>query len=196
MVLLSVAATVVIAVAAVQAGAIGTDLHIRGESTFCLSPEAARALAEQKVEMEPIAPATASGTCVTLPGAGTMAPDITSADIPLTGGMRFTGAGHRLDVTNLRGHVRIGEGSTSADLAKDQEPATNVDFVHWPVSLSRVSLTPTTASMKNNPVTLTPEGTAAFTRAFGAGPTPDGTPLFLFEGKGELSNPFRGSAKP
>lgn len=195
-VLLSCAAAVVIAVAAVQAGAIGTDLHVRGESTFCLTPEAARTLAEQGVVVEPIAPATASGTCLTLPGAGTLAPDVTSADVPLTGGMRFTGGGHRLEVTGLRGHVRFGAGSTSADLAQDGGPVTNVDFVHWPISLSRVSMTPTTVSMKDNPVTLTAEGTAAFVRAFGAGPTAGNAPLWLFEGKGELSNPFRSAAKP
>ncbi|MEV6735104.1 MULTISPECIES: HtaA domain-containing protein [unclassified Streptomyces] len=196
LILLSVAATAIAAVAAVQAGAIGSAFQIRGTNTFCLAPEAARTLTEQKVEVEPIAPATASGTCVTLQGTGTLAPDVTSGEGTLTGGMRFTGGGHRLEVTNLQGHVRFGEGSTSADLAQDGGPVTNVDFAHWPISLSRVSMTPTTASMKDNPVTLTDKGTAAFVHAFGAGPTPGNTPLWSYEGKGELSNPFRSPAKP
>lgn len=196
LILLSLAATVITVVAGVQAGAIGTDLRVRGDAIFCLTPEAAAALAEQAVQVEPIAPATASGTCLTLPGAGTMAPDVTSVDIPLTGGMRFTGGGHQLDVTNLRGSASLGAGSTTADVAQDGGPATNVDFVHWPISLSRVSITPTTVSMKDNPVKLTADGTAAFVRAFGAAPTPGDTPLFLFEGKGGLSNPFRNPAKP
>ncbi|MEU9178407.1 HtaA domain-containing protein [Streptomyces sp. NPDC048550] len=195
-ILLSVAATVIAAVAAVQAGAIGSAVQIRGTNTFCLTPEAARTLAEQKVEVEPIAPATASGTCVSMQGTGTIAPDVTSGDGTLTGGMRFTGGGHRLDITNLQGHIRFGEGSTTADLAQDGGPLTNIDFLHWPISLSRVSMTPTTASMKDNPVTLTAKGTAAFTRAFGASPTPGNTPLWRYEGKGELTNPFRSPAKP
>lgn len=195
-VLLSLAATVTIAVAAVQAGAIGTDLHVRGKSIFCLTPEAAQALAAKDIKLLPIAPATTSGNCVTQPGDGTMSPDVTSADIPLAGGIRFESAEHRLDVTNLRGHVRIGQGSTSADVAQDSGAAKNIDFLHWPISLSRVSLTPTTASMKDNPVTLTAAGVAAFTRAFGGSPTSGDAPLFMFEGKGELTNPFGALPKP
>lgn len=196
LILLSVGAAVIAAVAAVQAGAIGSAVPIRGTNTFCLTSEAARTLAEQKVGVEPIAPATASGNCVTLRGTGSLAPDVTSGEGTLTGGVRFTGGGHRLDVTNLQGHIRFGEGSTTADLAQDGGPVANVDFLHWPISLGRVSMTPTTASMKDNPVTLTAAGTAAFARAFGAGPTPGNTPLWLYEGKGELSNPFRSPAKP
>ncbi|MGW7103830.1 HtaA domain-containing protein [Streptomyces sp. NPDC054838] len=184
------AAAVVLGVGAVQAGAIAADLNLRGAGTFCLSPETARSLATQEVTLEAIAPATARGTCVTMPGTGTLAPDLTGGEVPLEGGMRFKGAGHRLDITKMSGHVRLGEGYNTADVAVDGETAANFDIAHWPVSMSRVSFTPTTVSMKDNPLTLTDAAKKAFAKAFGASPTAEGAPLFLFTGQAEITNPF------
>ncbi len=196
LVVLSITGAVVLGLGAVQAGALAANLHLRGEGTFCLSPEAARNLAAKRVTLEAIAPATVDGTCVTMPGAGTLAPDLTGGEVPLEGGMRFQGAGHRLDITHMSGHVRINEGYNTADVAVDGGPAANLDIAHWPVSVSRVSITPTTVSMKDNPLTLTDAAKGAFTKAFGAGPTADGEALFLFTGKAEITNPFGGVPKP
>ncbi|MFF4369469.1 hypothetical protein [Streptomyces sp. NPDC001594] len=187
---LSTAAVVAVGVAAVQAGAIAADLSLRGTGTYCLSPEAVRTLAVQGVTLEAIAPATVDGTCLSMPGAGTLARDLSGGEVPLEGGMRFSGAGHRLDITNSIGHARIGEGNNTADVAVDDEAATNVDFIHWPLSVSRVSFTPTSVSIKDNPVTLTDAANTAFTKAFGASPTAEGEPLFFFTGQAEITNPF------
>ncbi|MFD9333142.1 HtaA domain-containing protein [Streptomyces sp. NPDC060028] len=196
LVVLSITAAVALGVGAVQAGAIAGSLNLRGKGTFCLSPEAARNLAARSVTFEAIAPATVDGTCVTMPGAGTLAPDLTGGEVPLEGGMRFQGSGHRLDITRMSGHVRLNEGYNTADVAVDGGPAANLDIAHWPVSMSRVSMTPTTVSMKDNPLTLTDAAKAAFAQAFGAGPTAEGQALFLFTGKAEITNPFGGLSRP
>ncbi|MEU9097337.1 HtaA domain-containing protein [Streptomyces sp. NPDC048361] len=195
-VVLVLAATSVLGIAAVQAGAIGADLPLRGSGTFCLSPNAERTLTAQNVTLKAIAPATSTGRCVTLPGAGNLSPNLSGGEMPLKGGMRFTGSDHRLDVTNLHIHIKIGEGSTSADVAQDGAPATHVDFFHYPVSLDRVSFTPTTVDTTNIPLKLTAPGAAAFTNAFGTGTTAAHDPLFLFDGHAQVTNPLGGIPKP
>ncbi|MFD9409373.1 HtaA domain-containing protein [Streptomyces sp. NPDC059989] len=195
-VVLALAATAAFGITAVQAGAIGADLPLRGSGTFCLSPNAERTLAAQNVTLEAIAPATSTGNCVTLPGAGNLSPDLSGGEMPLQGGMRFTGSQHRIDVTNLHIHIKIGEGSTSADIAQDGAPATHVDFFHYPVSLDKVSFTPTTVDTKNIPLKLAAPGAAAFTNAFGAGTTAAHDPLFLFDGHAQVTNPFGSLPKP
>ncbi len=194
--LLALAAAAILGATAVEAGAIGSDLPLRGTGTFCLSQEAADALATQGVTLEATALATASGNCVTLPGAGTLSPDLTGGELPLQGGMRFATPGHRLDVTNLRIHVHIDEGSTSADVSQDGAPATTIDLFHYPVSLGRVSFTPTTVDTRNIPLTLTTPATAAFTDTFGDSPVAAGAPLFIFDGHAEVTNPLSGFGKP
>ncbi|MFJ6798903.1 HtaA domain-containing protein [Streptomyces sp. NPDC091268] len=195
-VVLALAATAALGTAAVQAGAIGAELPLRGSGTFCLSPNAERTLAAQNVTLEAIAPATSTGKCVTLPGAGNLSPDLSGGEIPLQGGMRFTGAEHRLDVTNLRIHINLGEGSTSADVAQDGATATHIDFFRYPVSLDRVSFTPTTVDTTNIPLKLTAPGAAAFTNAFGTGTTQAHDPLFLFDGHAQVTNPLGGLPRP
>lgn len=187
---LSIAAAITLGAAAVQAGAIAANLNLRGKGTYCLSPGAARNLAAQGITLEAIAPATVAGTCLTMPGTGTVARDLSGGEVPLEGGMRFSAPGHRLDITNSIGHVRVGEGNNTADIAVDGGAATNVDFIHWPLSMSRVSFTPTSASLKDNPVTLTDAAKASFSKAFGASPTAQGEPLFFFTGQAEITNPF------
>ncbi|MEV7729180.1 hypothetical protein AB0P15_31295 [Streptomyces sp. NPDC087917] len=187
---LCMALTAVLGVTAVQAGAVDVDLKVKGKGVFCLAPAARRALAANGVTLEPIAPATGSGDCVTLPGTGTLKPDLTGGELPLEGGMRFSGAGHRLEATHLVIHVRLGEGSTSADIAQDGAAPTGVSLFHYPIARSSVSLTPTSVTVKDTPLALTAPGTAAFTQAFGSSPTSDGNPLFLFDGNAEIINPF------
>ncbi|OEJ35229.1 hypothetical protein [Streptomyces subrutilus] len=197
LVVLSITAAVALGVATVQAGAIAADVNVRGKGAYCLSSDAARNLTAQGVTLEAVAPATIDDTCVTMPGAGTVAPDLTGGQVPLEGGMRFTSAtGHHLDITHMIGHVRIGEGYNTADVAVDNEAAVNLDIAHWPVSMSRVSITPTTASMKDIPLTLTADARAAFIRAFGASPTAKDEPIFLFTGQGAITNPFSQLPKP
>nr|BFD89201.1 hypothetical protein KitaXyl93_05610 [Kitasatospora sp. Xyl93] len=179
-----------------QAGAIGADLPIRGSGTFCLSPNAEHTLAAQNVTLEAIAPATRTGNCVTLRGSGTLASDLSSGGGPFQGGMRFASSEHRLDVTNLNIHIKLGEGSTSADVAQDGAAATHVDFFHYPVALDLVSFTPTTVDTKNIPLKLAAPGEAAFTNAFGPGTTAAFDPLFLFDGHAQITNPFAGVPKP
>ncbi|MFD3875348.1 hypothetical protein [Streptomyces sp. NPDC058623] len=193
---LSVAAVVSVGVASVQAGAIGTELKLRGKATFCLSPEAARTLAAQSVTLEAIAPATVSGTCLTMPGTGTLASDISGGELLLQGGMRFAGTGHRLGITNMKSHIRVGEGFDTADVAVDDEPAKNLTIDRWPVSVSRVAISPTSVTAKDNPVTLTDAAKAAFTKAFGASPTAAGEPMFIFTAQAEITNPFGALPKP
>ncbi|MFI8275533.1 HtaA domain-containing protein [Streptomyces sp. NPDC085929] len=187
MVMLSLAACTVVGLCAIEAGAIGSVLSLRGSATFCLSPDAARALADQKVTLEATGPATASGNCVKLPGKGTLKTDLTGGELPLEGGMRFTSADHRLDLSNLNIHIRLGEGYTSADVSQDGAPAANADFLRFPVSPGQVSFTPTSVDTRNNPVKLSPAGTAAFTNAFGATPVLAGAPLFVFDGHGAVT---------
>ncbi|MEV7441303.1 HtaA domain-containing protein [Streptomyces sp. NPDC091204] len=184
---LSLAAVAVVGAGAIQAGAIGTDLTVRGSGTFCLTSDAARALADQKVALEPTGAATASGNCITLPGSGTVSPTLTGGELPLEGGMRFTSTTHQLDVTKFTIHVRIGEGYTSATVAQDAEPASDIDIFRFPVSLSLVSFTPRSVDTKNAPVMLSSDGAAAFTRAFGAAPVASGKQLFTFDGHGEIT---------
>ncbi|MFI5617886.1 HtaA domain-containing protein [Streptomyces sp. NPDC051567] len=187
---LALAVTATLAVTAVQAGAVKADLPLRGTGTVCLTREAVNTLAVQKVTLEATGAATASGNCVTFPGSGTLAPDLTGGELPLQGGLRFSGGGHRLDLTGLVVHIRIGEGRTSADVSQDGAPAKNTDLLRYPVSLSRVSFTPTSVNTKDIPLTLTTPGGAAFTQAFGATPVPTGTPLFTFAGQARITNPF------
>ncbi|MFK0045972.1 hypothetical protein ACIQU4_17995 [Streptomyces sp. NPDC090741] len=190
------AAMVTLGVAAAQVGAFAPTLQLRGEGTYCLAPDAASALKAHGVTLEAIAPATVNGDCVAMSGAGTLAPDLSSGEVPIKGGMRFSSALHRLDITNLHAHVGIGEGSNTADVAQDGGPATNIDFIHWPVSLSNISMTPTSGSITHNPVTLTPGAAQVFTNAFGTSPTAGSEPLFYFDGKAKLSNPFSGLTTP
>ncbi|WP_171163722.1 HtaA domain-containing protein [Streptomyces sp. I05A-00742] len=195
-VVLALLTATALGIIAVQAGAIGADLPISGSGTFCLSPNAEHTLAAQNVTLEAIAPATRTGNCVTLPGSGTLASDLSSGGGPFQGGMRFADSEHRLDVTNLNIHIKLGEGSTSADVAQDGAAATNVDFFHYPVALDLVSFTPTTVDTKNIPLKLAAPGAAAFTNAFGAGTTAAFDPLFLFDGHAQITNPFAGVPKP
>lgn len=193
---LALAAVAATGATAVQAGAISPTIPLRGSGTVCLTPEAARALATQGVKFEAIAPATAAGTCVRLPGTGTLAPDLTGGELPLQGGMRFSSSGHRLDLTDVRVHIHIVEGNTTADASQNGAPARNIELVRFPVSLSRVSFTPTTVDTRNVPLNLTAPGAAAFTSAFGTSPVAVGTPLFTFDGHGEITNPLSGPALP
>ncbi|GAB2729256.1 HtaA domain-containing protein [Kitasatospora kifunensis] len=195
-VILALATTATLGVTAVGAGAIGSELPLRGTGTFCLSPAATQALAARNMTLEAIAPATATGNCVTLPGTGKLAPDLTGGEIPLQGGMRFSTPGHQLDVTNMRIHVHPGQGSTSADVSPDGSPATNIDLFHYPLSLDRVSFTPTTVDTKDFPLSLTDRGATAFTGAFGDSPVTVGEPLFLFTGHAEITNPLDGFSQP
>ncbi|MFF4331123.1 HtaA domain-containing protein [Streptomyces sp. NPDC001591] len=193
---LALAATAVLGITAVQAGAIAADLPLRGSGTFCLSPNAERTLASQNVTLEAIAPATRNGNCLTMPVTGTLSPDLSRGEGPLQGGMRFASPEHRLDVTNLNIHIKLGEGSTSADIAQDGAAATHVDFFRYPVALNLVSFTPTTVETKNIPLKLAAPGAAAFTTAFGTGTTAAHDPLFLFDGHAQVTNPFGGLSKP
>ncbi|MFD9516818.1 HtaA domain-containing protein [Streptomyces sp. NPDC059979] len=193
---LVLAATAALGVTALEAGAIGPDLPLRGSGTFCLSPDAERTLAAQNVKLEPIAPATANGNCLTLPGSGILKPDLSGGELPLEGGMRFATAEHRLDVTNLRIHIKLGEGSTSADVAQDNETAQHLDFFRYPVSLDRVSFTPRTVDTANIPLKLATPGAEAFTKAFGPGTTAAHDPLFIFGGHSEITNPLGGLPRP
>lgn len=194
-VVLALAATAALGIAAVQAGAIGADLPLRGNGTFCLSPNAERTLAAQNVTLEAIAPATSNGKCFTLPGAGNLSPDLSGGELPLQGGMRFASPDHRLDLTNLQIHIKLGEGSTSADVAQDGAAATHLDFFRYPVSLDRVSFTPTTVDTTNIPLKLATPGATAFTNAFGTGTTAAHDPFFLFDGHAQVTNPLGGFPK-
>ncbi len=141
-------------------------------------------------------PGTAAGTCVTLPGTGTLQPDLTGGELPLEGGLRFSRAGHRLEATHLVIHVRLGEGTTSADLSEDGGAATRSDLFQYPIARSSDALTPTSVGVKRMPQALTAGGTEAFTHAFGSSPTPGSNPLFLFDGNAEITNPFGALPKP
>ncbi|WP_328623108.1 hypothetical protein [Streptomyces sp. NBC_00354] len=93
---LGTAVAAVLAVTAVQAGAVSVDLRVNGKGVFCLAPDAADALAAQGVTLEAIAPGTAAGTRVTLPGTGTLQPDLTGGGLPLEGGGASPGPGTAL----------------------------------------------------------------------------------------------------
>ncbi|MGW2586228.1 hypothetical protein ACWCYZ_33805 [Streptomyces virginiae] len=194
LVLLSLAAAATVGVTAVAAGAVGPGLSLRGHGTLCLVPEAARALEARQVKLEAIAPATAAGNCVTLPGAGTLQPDLTGGEIPLEGGLRFSDAGHRLDVTHV--HLHPGARYASADVAKDGAPASNIDLYRFELSLRTVSVGLRTVDTTPIPVNITAPAAAAFTDAFGASPAAAGAPLFTFEGHGEITNPIGSFPKP
>ncbi|MFI1252862.1 HtaA domain-containing protein [Streptomyces netropsis] len=131
--------------------------------------------------------ATTNGTCVTMPGTGTISTDLLSGEIPAQGGMRFAGANHKLDVTNLRLH--IGSRTTSADVSVDGGPATNVDFLHYTLDPTKYSVTPTTVSTKPMPLNLTSPGRNAFTTAFAASPVEAGQRLFDFSGEAKFTKP-------
>ncbi|MEU7068130.1 HtaA domain-containing protein [Streptomyces sp. NPDC046161] len=189
LVVCSLAAVAGLGVTAVHAEAIGPELPLRGTGTLCLSPDAARTLAARNVTMQPIAPATTTATnCVTLPGSGTLSADLSGGEIPLQGGMRFSDASHRLDVTNL--HIYPGKGSTTADFAQDGAAPTNIDFAHYEVSPRTVSISPSSVDSKSVPVNLTAPGAAAFINAFGTSPVAVNTPAFVFDGHAEIVNPF------
>lgn len=196
-VLLSLAVAATLGATAVQAGAVKADLPLKGSGTVCLTPDAVRALAAQNLILEATGAATAAGDCITFPGSGTLSPDLTGGELPLQGGMRFSGAGHRLDATSLVVHIRLGQGSTSADVSQDGgAPAKNTDLFHYPVALSQVSFTPTTVDTRNVPLNLTTAGVTAFESAFGQSPVAAGTPLFTFDGHAQITNPLGGFPKP
>ncbi|GAB2701241.1 HtaA domain-containing protein [Kitasatospora kifunensis] len=188
MVALSFAAAAVVGLGAVEAGAISLDLPVRGTGKQCLVPDAAQNLAAQQVTMEPLAPATVAGGCLSYPGSGTLSPNLTGGDMPIQGGVRFTGAGHTLDLTNLVIHTRLGEGYDSADVSQDGAPATNIHLFHFPVAANLVSFTPTTVDTRNIPLSLTAPAVAAFTNAFGASPVAAGDTMFTFDGHAEITN--------
>ncbi|MFF4369481.1 HtaA domain-containing protein [Streptomyces sp. NPDC001594] len=189
---LALTAAALVSITAVQAGAIAADLPVRGKGTVCLTPEAARALVTQGLTFEAIAPATGDGSCVTFPGSGSLSPNLTGGEIPLEGGMRFTARGHQLDLTKVHIHIRLGEGYTSVDAAADGGPAKNIELFRYPVSLNRVTFTPTTVDTKDIPLSLTAPGAAAFTEAFAATPVAAGETLVTFDGHAEITNPFGG----
>jgi hypothetical protein len=194
LVILSLAATLTLGAAAVEAGAIGPELSLRGTGKFCLTTDAARALAKQNVTLQPIAPATGSGNCVTLPGAGKLSMNLTGGDIPLTGGMRFANADHRLEVTNL--HIHTGKSSTTADFARDGAAPKNVDFLHYEVSTRTISISPGAVDSKSVPLNITSQAATAFTDTFVTTPAGPGTALFVFDGHAEIVNPLSGPLKP
>ncbi|MCT9091616.1 HtaA domain-containing protein [Streptomyces sp. ASQP_92] len=194
---LALTAAALVSITAVQAGAFAPSLPVRGKGTVCLTTEAARALTTQGLTFGAVAPATGDGNCVTFPGSGSLSPNLTGGEIPLKGGMRFAGRGHRLDLTNVQIHIRLGEGYTSADAAADGGPAAkNIELFRYPVSLNRVTFTPTTVDTKGIPLSLTAAGGAAFTKAFAATPVAVGKALFTFDGHAEITNPFSGLPKP
>ena len=82
----------------------------------------------------------------------------------------------QIDMTHLVVHIRLGEGHTSADISQNESPGKNAEVFRFPVSLSRVTFTPTTVNIKNVPLTLTAEGTTAFTDTFGVAPLSADTP--------------------
>ncbi|WP_035839269.1 HtaA domain-containing protein [Kitasatospora azatica] len=195
-VLLGLASATVVGLGAIQAGAVTFDLPVRGTGTQCLTPEADRSLAAQNVTLEPIAPATVTNNCLTYPGSGTLSPRLTGGEIPIQGGMSFSGGGHRLDLSNLVVHIRLGEGYTSADVSQDGAPATNIHLLTFPVSPSRVEFTPTTVDTKDIPLRLSAPAAAAFTDAFGESPVEVGETLFTFAGHAEITNPLGGFPTP
>ncbi|MDH6122329.1 hypothetical protein ABH930_006695 [Kitasatospora sp. GAS204A] len=185
---LSFAAVAVVGAGAVQAGAISIDLPVRGNGKECLVPAAAQALTDQQVTMEPIAPATVTGGCLSYPGSGTVSPNLTGGEMPIQGGVRFTGAGHTLELTNMVIHTRLGEGYTSADLSQDGAPATNITLFKFPVSPSLVTFTPTTVDTRNIPLSLSAPAATAFTNTFGSSPVAAGDTMFTFDGHAEITN--------
>ncbi|MBT2493929.1 HtaA domain-containing protein [Streptomyces sp. ISL-96] len=193
LVILSLAAAAALGGTAMAAGA-SPELPLRGSGTFCLAPDAARTLTTQNMSLEAIAPATAADNCVTLPGTGTLSADLLGGDIPLEGGMRFTGAGHQLDVSNV--HIHVGKRSTSADIVQTASAAKNVDFLHYTLSPSTVSVTPRTVNAASIPLNLTTPGAVAFTDALGSSPVKAGEPLFTFDGRAEFTTPFNDVTMP
>ncbi|MFD4737615.1 HtaA domain-containing protein [Streptomyces sp. NPDC058412] len=193
LVILSLAAVAALGGTAIAAG-IGPELPLRGSGTFCLSPDAARTLAAQNTTLAAIAPATAADNCVTLPGTGTLSADLLGGEIPLQGGMRFTGAGHQLDVTNV--HIHVGQRTTSADIAQNGAQAKNLDLFHYTLSPSTVAVTPRTVNATSIPLNLTAPGATAFTDTFGSSPAKAGDPLFTFDGRAEFTTPFSHVATP
>ncbi|MFD9406499.1 hypothetical protein ACFWBN_05650 [Streptomyces sp. NPDC059989] len=123
-----------------------------------------------------------------IPGAGTLQPDLTGGEIPLEGGLRFSDAGHRLDVTHV--HLHPGARYAGADVAKDGALASNIDLYRFELSLKTGSVGLRTVDTTPIPVNIAAPAAEAFTNAFGACPAAAGAPLFTFEGHGEITNPI------
>ncbi|MEU9194574.1 HtaA domain-containing protein [Streptomyces hundungensis] len=193
---LSLTATAVITLGAIQAEALVLNVPVRGKATQCLAPEAERVLAAQKVQMESIGSASVSGSCLTYTGTGTVSPKLTGGKIPIDGGMRFANAGHRLEITNMTVNIKLGTGYTSADVSQDGAPRTNITLFSFPVSLSDVTFTPTTVETKGVPVSLAKAGDQAFTKAFGNDVAAAGSPLFIFRARGEITSPLANITGP
>ncbi len=99
--------------------------------------------------------------------------------------MRFTGGGHRLDVTNL--HIHSGKSSTTADFSTDGTTPTNIDFLHYEVSLRTISISPGAVDSKSVPLNITAPAASAFTDTFAISPAAPDTPLFVFGGHAEIA---------
>ncbi|WP_280728187.1 HtaA domain-containing protein [Kitasatospora sp. MAA4] len=182
---------VAVAALGATAAAAGPELPIKGTATLCLTQAAAQSLATDGVTLTGTGAAQSAGNCVTFPGSGALSMDLLSGDLPLQGGMQFAGAGHTLDVTNLR--ISVTNRADSADVSVDGAPATSIDFVHFTIDPTKVVLTPTTAAT-SSPIALrlTSPGADAFTASFTHSPVAPGEALFDFTGKGTLTNPLGG----
>jgi hypothetical protein len=170
------------------AAAVGAELPIQGEAELCLTPEATESLDREGITMAGTGDAKTAGDCVTLPGSGKVTIDLVSGELAFEGGLRFADAHHRLDVTNLRAHVK--DRTTTADVSVDGGPATNVDFFYYEITSSNVSVKFPAAETKGMGLRLTQPNATAFDQAFGTSPVTVGSDLFTMEATARFTNPL------
>jgi hypothetical protein len=172
----------VVAAGATLAAAVGLLVPVKGSSVFCLTTEAASALSAQGVSLSASAPAeldmSGPTPCVRVSFSGSVSADLADGGAQLQGGMVFTRAGSvaRLELSKLTADVP--SRTLRADVAVNGAPAVTTDFLGFSLDPAYVSLSASGARAVDDPAVLSPQGAAAFDRAFGTVPVSSGSSLF------------------
>jgi hypothetical protein len=161
-----------------------------GTANFCLDPAAQTALDMAGIGMSAGAPAqlvsTAPQPCATThvtEGAVTLG--LTDGSFPFHGTITFTRATDQAAITFSDIMVTFAVPSTATAVVNGDtaHPVTWLTFIPLPGNL----MTDGRFLFGHDvPLNLTPDGAAAFAKAFGTSPVPAGQPLFAGTGYGEL----------
>lgn len=173
------------AIAVSAAVAAGPVMPVAGTVTWCLSSAAAQNLAVEGVVVSADAPAVLDSSgpapCVQWPMNGRISLDLTEGSWTSGGGVAFTRAsdGRSLRITAAHGDME--RRTMSVDAAVGDEAAQPVELSTYELPMKDITVTmpslnsPGSVESKPFDTTLTQEGAAVFSRAFGASPVPAGS---------------------
>jgi hypothetical protein len=180
-------------VAVSVAVAAGPVMPVAGVVTWCLSSAAAQHLTVDGVAVSAGAPAVLDSSgptpCVQWPMKGEISFDLSEGSWTSGGDVTFTRASDGRSLRLTQAHGDLARRTMSVEATVGGEAAQPVDLSTYEIDMTNIKVTmpslSSPGSIEGKPfnTTLTQDGAAVFSRAFGASPVPVGDSLATVAGR-------------